>query len=109
MDYGVDCSSFVANIYRCFGFIFPRNTSNQSQSLKEKIDLSNKSMIDKLKLIKDKAPSLLYQKGHVMLYIGIYNGKNYIIHASGSSLKVSLTVLDNSNYLKKINSAITIK
>ncbi len=109
MDNGVDCSSYVANIFRTFGFIFPRNTTDQRQSLQKAIDLTNKSNTEKLKLIEGKDPTLLYQPGHVMLYIGTYNRKNYIIHASGSHLKVTLSILDNSDYLKKITTAIRIK
>ena len=109
MDYGVDCSSYVANIYRSFGFIFPRNTSNQRQSLQKNIDLTNLSSKEKLKLIEGKEPILLYQPGHVMLYLGKYNKKNYIIHASGSHKKVTLSILDDSDYLKKITTTINIK
>ncbi len=104
----VDCSSFIKNVYGTFGFVFPRNTSSQNQSVGEVISLSNKSDSEKLALIKDTEPSLLYQEGHVMLYIGIKDNKYYIIHASGEG-SVRINVLDNSNYLKKINKLVLVR
>ncbi len=104
----VDCSSFIKNVYGTFGFVFPRNTSSQNQSAGKVISLSNKTDSEKLALIKDTEPSLLYQEGHVMLYIGIKDNKYYIIHASGEG-SVRVSVLDNSNYLKKINKLVLVR
>ncbi len=108
-DKGVDCSSYVSNIYRVFGFYFPRNTSVQNTSVGKIIDLTNKSMQEKLKLIEENEPALLYQDGHVMLYIGKENNEHYIIHANGSTMNVAITKLDNSSYLNKINKLVLIK
>lgn len=110
MDKGVDCSSYVGNVYRTFGFMFPRNTSNQNNSVGEIISLSNKSNIEKLNIIKNNYPSLLYQPGHVMVYLGIKNNKHYIIHAFGPSMKVILEELtEGSKYLSSIDRQILIK
>ncbi len=109
MNDGVDCSSYVANVYRTFGFMFPRNTSNQNKSVGTIISLKNKTPKQKLETIKNKYPSLLYQSGHVMLYLGVLNNKHYIIHANGTDMKVALTVLnENSSYLKAIDRVVTI-
>ena len=108
-DSGVDCSSFISNLYRTFGFSFPRNTSSQNSSVENITDLTNKNEKEKLQIIKNTNPSLLYMNGHVMLYISISNNKNYIIHASGSDGKVVKSILDNSAYLKKINKLVEIK
>ncbi len=108
-DVGVDCSSFISNLYRTFGFIFPRNTSSQNSSVGSVINLGSISDIEKLNIIDGTNPSLLYMNGHVMLYIGVENNKHYIIHASGSDGKVVKSILDNSTYLKKINKLIEIK
>ena len=104
MDYGVDCSSYVANVYRTFGIYFPRNTKEQNKSIGTITNLEGKSNQDKLKLIENTEPSLLFQSGHVMLYLGKINDKHYIIHASGDikNLKVLVTILDNSTHLSKI-------
>ncbi len=108
-DNGVDCSSFISNLYRTFGFIFPRNTSSQNSSVGSVTNLGSISDPEKLKIIDSTNPSLLYMNGHVMLYIGVENNKHYIIHASGSDGKVVKSILDNSTYLKKINKLVEIK
>ncbi len=109
MDNGVDCSSYVANIFRTFGFMFPRNTAHQNSSVGEIIDLSNKSNLEKLNIIKGNETSLLYQVGHVMIYLGEKEGTFYVIHASGSTLQVSVTELNNSSYLNNINKLVLIR
>ena len=108
-DKGVDCSSFISNLYRTFGFIFPRNTSSQNSSVGIVTNLTSKSDTEKLNMIDGTNPSLLYMNGHVMLYIGMENSKYYIIHASGSDGKVVKSILDNSTYLRKINKLVRIK
>ena len=108
-DRGVDCSSYVANVYRTFGFMFPRNTSSQNKSVGKIINLNNKTPKEKLEIIKDKYPCLLYKQGHVMIYLGQKDGKNYIIHASGTEMKVTVTELtENCNYIKSIDKAILV-
>ncbi len=108
-DIGVDCSSFVKNIYKCFGFDFPRNTSSQEKSVGQIILLNNKTAIKKLELIKNNYPSLLYQQGHVMLYLGKKDNKYYIIHASSKEMKVVLSELtESSSYIKSINKIILV-
>ncbi len=108
LNKSVDCSSFIMNIYKTFGFNFPRNTSSQNKSVGEVISLTDKNNNEKLNLINNTEPSLLYQDGHVMLYIGIKNDKHYIIHASGDGM-VKESILDNSNYLKNINKLVLVK
>ena len=108
-DIGVDCSSFISNLYRTFGFVFPRNTSSQNSSVGSVTNIDGKSNTEKLNIINGTNPSLLYMNGHVMLYIGNENNKHYIIHASGSDGKVVKSILDNSTYLKKINKLVEVK
>ena len=106
LDESVDCSSFIANVYRCFGFYFPRNTSSQKISIGKGIILNCENN-HKLKLIEKYVPCLLYRPGHVMLYLGKINGDPYIIHASGKSLIVELTRLDD-NILNTLDKLVTI-
>ena len=110
LNQNVDCSSYVANIYRTFGFNFPRNTKDQNKSVGNIIDLSNKTANQKLEILKGKAPALLYQQGHVMIYLGDINNKHYIIHASGElkNMKVLVSLLNDSSYLQKINRINTL-
>ncbi len=109
MDDGVDCSSYIANIYRTFGFIFPRNTADQSISVGRITDLSEQSNQNKLNIMEKTEPSLLYQNGHVMLYLGKVNNKYLVIEASGVGKVVVTELTVNGNYLKKINKLVEIK
>jgi len=110
MDDGVDCSSFVVNVYRTFGFIFPRNTVNQKDSVGEIISLSGKSIDEKKELLSKNYPSLIYQPGHVMIFLGVKDDKYYMIHSSGNDKKVTVTELnDTSSYLSAIDRLILIK
>ncbi len=105
---GVDCSSFISNVFRTFGFNFPRNTSSQNTSVGKIIDVTDKIKLEKLSLIEQHPLSLLYQKGHVMLYLGVFEDKHYIIHANGSTWDVSITPLEESSYLQAINKIVLI-
>ena len=109
MNSGVDCSGYVANVYRTFGFQFPRNTSSQNSSVGKVISLSGKTSSEKLSVLKGKEPCLLYQKGHVMLYLGMVGDKDYIIHASGRTMKVTFEELTlDLSYLTNIDRQVII-
>lgn len=110
MDYGVDCSSFIMNIYRTFGFRFPRNTSDQKTSVGNITSLVGLTPAKKLEYLNGlQIPAILYQPGHAMLYLGKENGKHAIIHASGSDMYVVKNELTpNSSYLLKIDRVVTI-
>lgn len=105
---GIDCSSYIGNIFRTFGLYFPRNTADQKDSVGEIINLEGKSNQEKLNIISEHMPGLLYKDGHVMLYIGTNDNIHYIIHANGKDMKVAITKLDNSTYLKEINRIVLI-
>ncbi len=111
MDDGVDCSSFVSNVYRTFGFEFPRNTADQHTSVGEILSLENKTIEEKKQILLHQEPNLLYQEGHVLIYLGQKDGKDYVIDASGNSevLKVAEEELTRSNYLNKINKLVRIR
>lgn len=113
MDYGVDCSSFISNVYKTFGFIFPRNTSEQRNTIGISISLENKSIDEKLNIIYNETdyPFLLYKPGHVMIYLGENNGHHYIIHASGNinELKVMEYELEKLTYIDTIDKIVKIK
>lgn len=109
MDSGVDCSSYILNVYRTFGFRFPRNTVDQNKSVGRVVSLENKTEEEKLMILKENEIGLLYQKGHAMIYLGVKEGKHYMIHASGSTMKVVLEELNlDSKYLKQIDKFILI-
>ena len=82
---GRDCSRFIMDIYRCFGFNMPRNSLRQSQfNSKYRSDIQHLPENEKIELLKkyDGRPAVLYMPGHIMLFLGVIDGKPYIIHSA---------------------------
>jgi hypothetical protein len=83
---GKDCSSFLLTVYRCFGFLLPRNAGQQENSF---IDTNNSIVFNKTDnletryctLGKLKPGTALFMKEHAMLYLGKYNDNHYMIHS----------------------------
>jgi hypothetical protein len=79
-----DCSRFIQEIFATVGISLPRNSSKQSQVgilIGEYSENSPEKI--KLKTIIGKAIggiSLLYLKGHIMLFLGVVDGHPYAIH-----------------------------
>lgn len=81
---GIDCSGFVLNVFNVFGIKLPRNSVDQQKSTGNYFEIPNNFTIEeRIKLLKDiNIGSLLYFKGHIMIYIGfIDNKKPQIIHS----------------------------
>ncbi|HHV34319.1 MAG TPA: hypothetical protein GXX59_01890 [Syntrophomonadaceae bacterium] len=77
-----DCSAFVRDIYRCFGFQFPRNTSEQMLLPGKSFSLVGASRQERRHLLGQlPSGSLLFFPGHVMLYLGKHKDDYYVIHA----------------------------
>ena len=77
-----DCSALTQDYFRVFGIWIPRNSTFQSRA-KNSISLKDKTPAQKEKIIqKFGIPfiSLLHLKGHIMLYMGKYNAKAYVLH-----------------------------
>jgi hypothetical protein len=77
-----DCSALVRDIFTPFGLWLPRNSGDQAVAWKF-ISLRNLSSAEKEALIvRQGAPwrTLLWTPGHIMLYIGVHNGKPLIFH-----------------------------
>ena len=80
---GRDCSSTMNAIYRSFGFVMPRNTSNQLA-----IPTYGKKVngLSPTSLKKYEPGTMIFTKSHVMLYIGDdENGKPYLLHNTTSN------------------------
>lgn len=88
--YGVDCSSFVSNVYLTFGIQLARNTGDQEESLKDIHFIGSLSNQEKLEELKQHEFALMYQPGHVMLYLGYYNGTHKMIHANARTMNVAI-------------------
>ncbi|MGE4588451.1 MAG: SH3 domain-containing protein [Acidaminococcaceae bacterium] len=82
----VDCSSFVADVYRTVGVELPRNADEQEEAYTgATVDLSACESDEKLKIVNNlPIGSALFMPNHVMIYLGSKKGDPYIIHALGS-------------------------
>ena len=80
-----DCSLYMRNVYKCFGLELPRNTTWQSAMPAFKTDLSDMEAQAKAKVL-DSLPAgtILFLKGHEMMYLGEVNGFHYVISTMGS-------------------------
>lgn len=80
-----DCSAFVRDVFSVFGFNLPRNSTSQAKVGVPLDRFEAKTPIDeKLKIIENASPAitLLRLPGHVMIYLGEYSGRYYVIHDS---------------------------
>jgi cell wall-associated NlpC family hydrolase len=78
-----DCTGFVMEIYKTFGFLMPRNTGQQGSSaygLNTRFTPGS-SRQEKLQALKHlDIGDLIYVPGHVLMYIGDVDGEPYVIH-----------------------------
>ncbi len=124
-----DCSATMRDFFAPFGIWLGRNSSVQAK-IGKVINLSNLSETQKIQKIKQDAipfETMLYRKGHIVLYIGIYRGQIIIFqdmwgikikHAKQTGRKVigktvfstldmgeNIPCFDNSStFLKKLKS-----
>ena len=85
LDDSVDCSSLIADIYRCVGIELPRNADEQEVTagqLQEMTAMATEERINVLR--KAAAGDVIFLNGHVMLYLGMLDDTPYIIHSLGS-------------------------
>jgi hypothetical protein len=79
-----DCSSLIAHIYASFGIIMPRNGLTQAKAGTLLYDfglVDNESKRDSIVVKKGMpAVTLLRMSGHIMMYLGAYNGHAYALH-----------------------------
>jgi hypothetical protein len=80
--HGKDCSAYIKDVYLTFGIQLPRNTSQQVKIEGNKVTLANITSIkEREELIKTLQPgAAIYKKGHAVIYIGEYKGKQYALH-----------------------------
>lgn len=79
---GRDCSSTMNAIYKCFGFMMPRNTSNQ---VAIPTYGSSVSGLSNTSIQNYKPGTMIFTSSHVMLYIGEdENGTAYLLHNTNS-------------------------
>lgn len=80
-----DCTAFVRDIYRCFGFHFPRNSREQGSLPGRTVYLADADRKERERQLDGLRPgAVLLMPGHVMLYLGKHQGEYYVIHAIAS-------------------------
>ncbi len=82
---GQDCSKFLQEVFATVGIELPRDSKNQIQT-GEATALGDAATpgADKLRVLADSAIggiTLLGMKGHIMLYLGVIEGRAYAIHS----------------------------
>ena len=76
-----DCSSFVREVYLCFGLVLPRNTTWQAVMPVDVTDISGMTDDEKKGVLDGTPPgSILIWSGHEMIYLGEDNGFYYTIN-----------------------------
>lgn len=78
-----DCSAMIRDLLAPFGIWLPRHSADQASEGGLYVDLSNLSVAEKKKLILARGVSyltLLWLKGHIMLYVGSRNGEPLVFH-----------------------------
>ncbi|MDR0822251.1 MAG: SH3 domain-containing protein [Endomicrobium sp.] len=82
-----DCSSFLKNLFACFGIKLPRNSGSQIRqsaalsNIKFNKDISAAKRAQTIISRAFAGASLLYFPGHIMLYIGSEKGVPFVIHS----------------------------
>ena len=77
-----DCSSILRDFYAPFGLWLPRNSSAQSK-IGRVISFDGMSDEEKIQTIKKYGvafETLLYKRGHILLYVGIKEGNVVVFH-----------------------------
>ena len=78
-----DCSAMTRDFFAPFGIWLPRHSEDQVKEVGSYINLQGLDPEQKEKIILEKGVpylSLLWRKGHVMLYIGQHSGRALIFH-----------------------------
>ena len=80
-----DCSGYMTDVYRCFGLVLPRNTTWQAASNAFNFDVTDYADEQKAAILNNMPiGSILFFKGHEMMYLGMVNGKYYVISSVSS-------------------------
>ncbi len=112
-----DCSKFLQEIYATVGLKLPRNSGEQEKTGKALIDFEGgrEKRIDTLIVKGTPASTLLYLPGHIMLYLGSYEGVPYMIHTVWGAIqgqnpiaKTAVTSVNFKAYIEKMDRASSL-
>lgn len=80
-----DCSQFVQQVFDTMGVHLPRNSAAQAEAGRDQLKFTGRMGAgERLAMLNAHALqglSLLYMKGHIMLYLGTDGGEAYAIHS----------------------------
>lgn len=102
-----DCTGFVMEIYKTFGFLMPRNTGQQGTGTygENTRFTPQSSREEKLQALKKMdIGDLIYVPGHVLMYIGDVNGEPYVIH----DVSVFRYIDENGKYYEGILNGVSV-
>ncbi len=77
-----DCSAMIRDLFAAFGIWLPRNSKQQANT-GQVLELAYMDPAEKLRAISEKArpmATLIYVPGHIMLYLGSYQGQPAVLH-----------------------------
>ncbi|WP_300703038.1 SH3 domain-containing protein [uncultured Campylobacter sp.] len=114
-DFERDCSLFTRDLFASFAFYLPRNSYAQSLVWK-KFDISKLNNTQKQDFIQRYAKpytTLLYLRGHIMLYAGVLDDENVALHSIWGIKtkddrrllvgKSALTTIDIGSYSSRVD------
>ena len=102
-----DCTGFVAEVYKTFGILMPRNSGQQGLSTQgENTRFSSASLLrDKQKGLESlDTGDLIYVPGHVLMFIGYVDGQPYVIHDVSEFGYID----ENGEYYKGILNGVSV-
>jgi N-acetylmuramoyl-L-alanine amidase len=80
-----DCSEFLKDVFRCFGFCFGRNSRSQLSMPGKTVVFDGKSEAERKALLDTvECGTLMGFPGHVFMYLGKADGHYYALSALGS-------------------------
>lgn len=102
-----DCSAFIMDIYRSFGFRLPRNTGEQMHTPSHSVDFTGKTTLERKELLSQLQPGVpLYFRGHVMLYLGTAEDDYYVIHAIAECGGVNYLSAEQALVIKSLHNVM---
>jgi hypothetical protein len=80
---GRDCSRFIMDLFRTFGFLMPRNSKEQAMVGMDPGSVEGKPIKEKQKFLDRSIPlaTTIRLPGHIMLYLGKDHGRHFVIHS----------------------------
>ena len=102
---GLDCSQFVQWVFRPFGILLPRNSAQQAKIGRRIATLSPDGSDGERPGALRRAragTTLLFLPGHIMLFLGLLDGRAYAIHAIHRYQDVDEAGRERSVYLDRV-------